>query len=219
MHASEPLHRQDAGRGILREHARHDDAVVLAEQRADLLQRGRFLLVVGFPLQPHPQVVELLLGVLPVAAQPGRKHEQEQVAKVLANRAGDARILNLDGHLFARLEPCRVDLSQRSRGKGPLVERGEQIFRVVAQLVVHHFLEQRPVHRRRVEVQPLERLDELARRDVGKVGQRLADFHRRAAQIAHRVEHAEGRPPMGFGQRAACSRRRSLNQPRSQWNR
>ena len=109
-------------------------------------------------------------------------------------------ILNLDGDLFARLEPCPVHLAQRGRGKGLLVELGEDVFRVVAQLVVHHFPQQRPVHRRHVVMQLLQRFDKLSRRDIGEIGQRLSDLHRGAAQVAHRVEQPQGRSPVRFRQ-------------------
>ena len=57
------------------------------------------------------------------------------------------------------------------------------------------------MHGRRIEVQPFQRLHELARHDVREVGERLPHFHDRAAEVAHGVEHAEGRLPVRFRQR------------------
>src|SRR3954451_111682 len=56
------------------------------------------------------------------------------------------------------------------------------------------------MHWGRVVMQLFKHLNELARYDVGKVCERLADFHGRAAQVAHRVENPHGRAPMRLGQ-------------------
>jgi hypothetical protein len=63
------------------------------------------------------------------------------------------------------------------------------------------------MHRRRLKVQLLQRLDELGRHDVRVVGQRLSDLHGRAAQVAHRIEHPRRRAPVCLGQHPLAFRR------------
>src|SRR5438477_5548030 len=114
MHAVQRIHRQYSARRVLRIDARHDDAVVFAKQGSHpLLNRG-FQRVIGLALQPRPQVVELVFRALPISVQSSRQEGEEETAKVLADGPGDARILNLDGDLFAALEAGAMDLSERS---------------------------------------------------------------------------------------------------------
>src|SRR6188768_1889656 len=56
------------------------------------------------------------------------------------------------------------------------------------------------MHRWRGVMQLFESLNKLARRNVWKVRKRLTDLHRRAAQVAHRVENSHRRSPMRFRQ-------------------
>ena len=104
----------------------HDDPIFISKQRTDLLQRGRLALVIGLVLDACSQIIELLAGVLPIGAEPRRQEKQEQIAKILADRAANSGILDLDGDLLPILEPGAMDLSEGCRRKGAVCTRADR---------------------------------------------------------------------------------------------
>src|SRR5436190_647376 len=78
---------------------------------------------------------------------------------------GDAGILHLDGHLLAGLQAGAVDLAERGGGEGAGGELGEDLVGGAAELVVDVLAQEGEVHGRRLEVQVLERIDDLVGHD------------------------------------------------------
>jgi hypothetical protein len=93
-----------------------------------------------------------------------------------------------------------MDLTKRCGGKCPFVELGENVFRIVTEFVEYHFAQQRPMHRRSVKVERFQRLHEFFRGDVREIRERLTDLHHGAAQVTHRIQHADRRSPMSLRQ-------------------
>src|SRR5262245_26054264 len=112
MEAWQSLHRQNTLSGIVPVCSRYDDPVIFMKQRASSLEQSGFVFVVCFEFQPLAQVFELILGTFPIAGMPAWEHAQRQVAKIFANGAGNARVLNFDGELLAGFEPRCMYLAQ-----------------------------------------------------------------------------------------------------------
>ena len=93
-----------------------------------------------------------------------------------------------------------MDLAERCGRECPGVEPGEGVFRVASQLVANLLAQEARSASGCLEIQPFERIDDLVGQDVGKVGQGLAEFHRGAAKIAHRVNHGKRDAKVGFAQ-------------------
>ena len=192
VNAAQPFHRQHAARRVFLVDARHDDPVVLAEERAGLALEFGLLFIVRFSLKHALQIFELGLEVFPVLRDAERQQEREQVAEVGTDARGDARVLDLDGDLLAGFQASAVDLAEGGGSEGARLECGEDLLRVAAQLVADVLAQQREVHGRRPEVQMLQGIDNLVGDDAGQVGERLSDLHDGAAQVAHAGEEPHG---------------------------
>ena len=75
--------------------SRDDDAVALAEQGADLPERGGLRQIVGLALDDPEQVVELGFHALPVSGQTEREQQGPQTREVAPDGARDAWVLDL----------------------------------------------------------------------------------------------------------------------------
>ena len=120
-------------------------------------------------------------------------HDHVQVLQVRPHRAGDARVLDLDGDLAAVAQRRAVDLPDRGRRDRLLLEGREHLGDRLFQVVLDHAAHLLEGHRRRGVAQ----LGELALEllavllgDEADVEERhhLAELHRRAL---HRPEHRD----------------------------
>ena len=193
VRALQELGGQDARRGMLLDHARHHDLVQVGEQLAGLARGPGLGAVVRLALEHLAHVLELLAQADPVRGQAQGQQQQAEVPEVAADRGGDARVLDLDRDLLAALQPRAVDLPQRSGRERARLEAREDALGLVAELVAHHLAQQREVHRRRLEVQGPEHVDELVRHQRGVARERLSELLHAAAQVAHRAQQAHGR--------------------------
>ena len=145
-------------------------------------------------------VVELLgdplaqLGVDRLHVQAGRqplddRQQHREVAQVGVDRLGDARVLHLHRDLTPLARDRAVDLADRCRGEGVVLELREDRRRPVPELLAQQLLDLLERQRRDVVAQLRQRLLEVLalalgqRREVDR-GEHLPDLHRRPAHLA-----------------------------------
>ena len=78
------------------------------------------------------------LGVHPRRDPLGQPQDQPQVLHVGAHRGGDARVLDLDRHLAAVVQPGAVHLADRGGRDRLLVELVEHLLERVVELLLDH---------------------------------------------------------------------------------
>ena len=189
--ALQVLHGQDALARELGHHAGDEDVLQVGQHRAHLLGVLELEAIVRLAQEDALDLLAAGHEGVPVTHEAHGLHQGAAVGKVGPHRASDVRVLDLHRHALAALQAGAVHLTEGGGGEGLGLELGEQILGIAAELAVDVLAQERVVHRRRLEVQRLQGLGELARHEQRIAGEGLAQLHHRAAQVAHAAQEAQ----------------------------
>ena len=89
--------------------------------------------VVGFLVQLRARLGEVGGEVEAPGQKPREPHQRAHVRHVAVDRAGDARVLDLDRHVAPVAQPRAVDLPDRGGGNGREVETPERRLPLLAE--------------------------------------------------------------------------------------
>jgi hypothetical protein len=155
------------------------------------------MLVVELVRQPLADLAGHRLGVHARRYPLRHAHDQAEILEVGPHGRRHAGILHLHRHVAAVVESRLVDLADRGRGHGVLVELGERPLERLAEIVLYHLPHPLEGHARgrlsQLRELRLDAVPELGRERAG-VDERghLADFHRRTLHLSEHVEDLLG---------------------------
>ena len=196
--AVHPLADQDVrGAG---DHVGHVDVRVAGVGLGERVLGGGLQPVVEFLGHPVAQLVEQRLDLQPGHEQAEQPPGPAQLSEVADQRASRARVLDLHRDPAAVVPDRLVDLPDRRRGRGHVVERREQRAPVLAQVGGQHLVHGTGGQRRRGFLQPGQRgpvrPGDLGRQRRLEDRQRLAQLHGAALELAQDPEDLVGRAPL-----------------------
>ena len=193
---------EDAGQELLHQHplggpfpedlGKHD-VVATEELRRQPLAIARLVGEVELAVDALRELAHLLLRpvaphLLPFALDDARamRHQPE----IGLDDPPQSRAQHLDDDLFARMQPCLVDLGDRGRGDGRLVEFGEDLFRRSAEVLLELRTDLGPGHGRDLGVQLAELVGPFGAEQVGAGRHDLAELDEGRPQRLDGAAHA-----------------------------
>src|SRR5919197_2208376 len=121
--------------------ARYRDERMPAHEPRDAALVWGLELVVELLADPLAHLRRQRLGVQPRGQPLDERYQQHRVAQVGLDRLRDPGVLDLDGDLLAVDGGCAMDLADRGRGEGTLVEVREHVAQWRAELLAQELLQ------------------------------------------------------------------------------
>ena len=149
---------------VFRVHFRHNDPVFGPEQLLRAASGFGFLSVIDFLFQHPANFFKLPFERRPIFGKAHGKEQRAKISEIRVDGSRNPRILNLHRDALTGFQYGVMNLSQRCGRERLLVETGEDVLGIFAQLIADHLAQQREMHRRHIEMQSIQSFDDVFRK-------------------------------------------------------